>query len=120
MTRSSAPYLETTILLVLSAWLVGGEVTSLRQRLMGSWFRLLGLSIANGCGEQKTMTKSPELWCHHCTELDSNLGALNIRRVEESNVKSNKAQISTLAWCRILEKGVPVQVSFSHLTGAQN
>ncbi|GFV82827.1 hypothetical protein TNCV_4147951 [Trichonephila clavipes] len=35
MTRSSAPYLETTILLVLLAWLVGGGVASLRQGSMG-------------------------------------------------------------------------------------
>ncbi|GFW74913.1 putative DD41D transposase [Trichonephila clavipes] len=35
MSRSSAPYLETTILLVLLAWLVGGGVASLRQGSMG-------------------------------------------------------------------------------------
>ncbi|GFT33602.1 hypothetical protein TNCV_4381841 [Trichonephila clavipes] len=39
MTRSSAPYLETTILLVLLAWLVGGGVASLRQGPMG-WLAL--------------------------------------------------------------------------------
>ncbi|GFX41702.1 uncharacterized protein TNCV_3110981 [Trichonephila clavipes] len=31
ITRFSAPYLETTILMVLLAWLVGGGVASLRQ-----------------------------------------------------------------------------------------
>ncbi|GFX47898.1 hypothetical protein TNCV_4792781 [Trichonephila clavipes] len=34
MARFSAPYLETTILLVLLAWLVGGGVASLRQGSM--------------------------------------------------------------------------------------
>ncbi|GFY13279.1 uncharacterized protein TNCV_2335431 [Trichonephila clavipes] len=35
ITRSSAPYLETTILLVLLAWLVGERVASLSQESMG-------------------------------------------------------------------------------------
>ncbi|GFX48192.1 hypothetical protein TNCV_4115271 [Trichonephila clavipes] len=49
MIRSSAPHLETTILLVLLSGLVGGGVTSLGKNQWGCWFRLLGLSIAIGC-----------------------------------------------------------------------
>ncbi|GFU66682.1 hypothetical protein TNCV_3111661 [Trichonephila clavipes] len=49
MTRSSAPYLETTILLGLLAWLVGGGVASLRQEPMRCLIGLLGLSIAIRC-----------------------------------------------------------------------
>ncbi|GFV18614.1 hypothetical protein TNCV_2872451 [Trichonephila clavipes] len=35
MARSSAPYLETTIFLVLLSWLVGGGMPVLRQGSMG-------------------------------------------------------------------------------------
>ncbi|GFT72614.1 hypothetical protein TNCV_772341 [Trichonephila clavipes] len=41
--RSSSPYFQTTILLMLLAWLIGGGVASLRQRSMGQLVLAIGM-----------------------------------------------------------------------------
>ncbi|GFT61946.1 hypothetical protein TNCV_552461 [Trichonephila clavipes] len=86
MTRSSAPYLETTMLLVLLAWLVGGGVASLRKDSIG------GRNLEDFGVKYRLLEYRQQQWLVAISEKALSIG------YPEVEVIRTKEEKKTLAW----------------------